>query len=225
MAENLPPLRPIDLSSGDALSAYLRATTAVCPFIEPSAAAGCLNGCDVAPDCQHAGEIHPRLFEQLVPQIERFRDARRALPAASQRLLVCHVVRVHLPAHLDADAVRLLRWPNLLAWSLKHLYTPKEVVMGFVRRGVADRSATGIDIPVAPFHAVLIRSRVAGPDRRFYTGDGPLLQAMLAADDDGGNVHGPLLGRVPDVRDPQALRDDNYYQRVLQWWQTHLAKR
>ena len=225
MGDPLPPLQLVDLASAGPVAAYLRATTAVCPFIAPSAEAGLLHACEASPDCRHAGDIHPRLFEQLVPQVERFRDARRSLPDAASRLLVCHTVVIRLEPRLDGDAVRLLNWPNLLAWSLKHLYTPKEVVLGFVRKGVAGRSASGVEVPVAPFHAVLIRSRVAGPDRRFYPGGGPLLHAMLAAEDDGQNAHAPLLGRVPDLRDPQALREDDYYQRFLNWWRTHLAGR
>ncbi len=225
MPATLPPLEPVDLASPLPVPAYIRALTAVCPFIEPADRAGLLYACEVVPDCGAEADIHPRLFEQLVPQVERFRDARRALPAAQQRLLVCHTVVIRLPPHLDAAAARLLGWPNLLGWSLKQLYTPKEVVLGFIRKGVPERSPPGVTIPVAPFHGVILRSRVAHADQRFFPGNEQMLRALMDADDDGGDVHGPLLGTVPDVRDPQALRDGNYYQRVLQRWAQTLAKR
>ena len=78
---------------------------------------------------------------------------------------------------------------------------------------------------MAPFHAVIIRSRVANSDARFFPQNQTMLRALEAADDDGGDVHAQLLGTVPDVRDPQAMRDDNYYQRVLDKWKQLLAKR
>ncbi len=224
MPAPLPPLHPVDLASPEPLSAYLRAMTTVCPFIEPSAADGLLHAADVAPDCRTAADLHPRLFEQLVPQIERFRDARRSAAEPHRQLLTCHVIILRLSPPLDAAAVQQLRWPNLLGWSLKHLYTPVAVVLGFVRRGVADRSQSGVPIPVAPFHAVLIRSRVAATDAKFFP-DGPLLPAMRSAHDDGRDVHAPILGTVPDVRDPAALRADGTYARYLRSWQTSLAKR
>ena len=163
----LPPLHAIDFATNSPVSAYMKATAAVCPFIEPAKRAGCLHGCVVTPDCKTAEDIHPRLFEQLVPQIERFRGARRALTEKQQRLLICHTVVIHVPQHFDADVVRLLNWPNWLAWSLKHLYTPKEIVFGFVRKGVVEKSFFGQSIPVSPFHAVVIRSRVVGSDPDF----------------------------------------------------------
>ncbi len=218
MTGTLPPLRPVDLAAQEPLAAYLRAMAPVCPFVEPAAAAGRLFASDVTPDCQEGRDVHPRLFEHLVPQVERFRDARRALPDPRQKLLVCHTVLIHLRPGLDAEAARLLGWPNLLGWSLKQLYTSKEVVLGFVRKGVAERSMAGVPVPVAPFHAVIIRSRVAASDGRFYPGNDAMRRAMMQADDDGQDVHAALFGRVPDVRDPQAMRDDGYYDRVLRAW-------
>jgi hypothetical protein len=215
----VPPLQPIDLDFNSPVSMYLKKVTAVCPFIEPAARAGCLYGCVVTPDCQTAQDIHPRLFEQLVPQIERFRDARRALPEKQDRLLICHTVVIHLPPHLDAETARLLTWPNWLGWALKQLYTPKELVFGFVRKNVAERSSFGSPVPASPFHAVVIRSRVVNSDHRFFPNNQALLQAMMEADDDGLDVHAPALGQVPDIRDPQAMRDANYFQRVQQWGQ------
>jgi hypothetical protein len=222
MPATLPPLHPIDFAINSPVSAYMKATAAVCPFIEPAARAGCLFGCVVTPDCRRGDDVHPRLFEQLVPQIERFRDARRALSEKQQRLLNCHTAVIHLPQHVDADVVRLLNWPNWLAWSLKHLYTPKEIVFGFVRKSVVEKSFFGRSIPVAPFHAVVIRSRVVGSDHRFFTGNEPLLQAMMEAEDDGQNAHAEVPGEPVDIRDPQAMRDANYFQRVRQWGQTIL---
>ena len=225
MGDRLPPLVPVDLADPGPVPSYFRAMVPACPFVEPGSRQDTLFVSEVTPDCRTAADVHPRLFEQLVPQIERFRDARRGLADARRRLLVCHTVVLRFPPALDADVVRLLGWPNLLGWSLKHLYTPKEIVLGFVRRGVADRSAAGAAIPVAPCHAVVIRSRVASADGRFFPNNEAMLQAMMAADDDGGDVLGPLLGTAPDARDPQALRDDQTYQRLLRWWQTSLAKR
>ena len=225
MSVTPPTLQPIDLASQSPISAYIKVNAAVCPFIEPAAKAGCLYACEVTPDCQTAADIHPRLFEQLVPQIERFRDARRALPDRQQRLLICHTVVIHLPPHLDGEAVKLLNWPNWLGWALKQLYTPKEIVFGFVRKNIAEKSSFGLVIPLAPFHGVVIRSRVVGSDQRFFTGNQPLLQAMMQADDDGGDVHTPLFGQVPDIRDPQAMRDANYFQQIQQWGQKLLTRR
>ncbi len=219
----VPALRQIDLRIPSPISVYLKAMSAVCPFIEPAAAAGQLLGCGLTPDCQSARDIHPRLFEHLVPLIERYRIARRALPEKQQRLLVCHVVLIQMPPQLDVQTARLLAWPNLLGWSLKQLYTSKEIVLGFVRKGVAEQSTFGAAIPVAPFHAVIIRSRVAHSDHRFYPGNPAMLTAMMEADDDGQDVHGPLLGNVPDIHDPQALRDDRYFERIEQWWKKTLV--
>jgi hypothetical protein len=211
-------MEPVDLASPGPVPTYLREMAPVCPFVEPSARAGLLFAVEVTPDCREPADVHPRLFEQLVPLIERFRDVRRALPSPQQRLLVCHTAVIRLPSHLDGPAVQLLRWPNLLAWSLKQLYTSKEVVLGVVRKGVAERSMAGAAVPIAPFHAVIIRSRVVNADARFFPRNRALLDALMNADDDGADVHGPLLGTVPDVRDPDALRADRYYQRVLGKW-------
>jgi hypothetical protein len=219
-----PPLRPVDLSAESPLANYLRATAAVCPFIEPGARATSLYNCDVRPDCQSADDIHPRLFEQLVPVIERFRDDRRDLPDRQQRLLICHTAIIHVPANLDADTARLLTWPNWLAWALKQLYTPKEIVFGFVRKNAAEKSAGGMPIPNAPFHAVIIRSRVVGSDGRFFKGNRPMLQAMMQADDDGRDAHAIVPGIKPNLRDPQAMRDAGYFQRVRQWGQGILPR-
>ena len=224
MFPRLPSLEPVDLDSDSPAAKYLRATAAVCPFIEPSAKAGFLSICEITPDCKSGNDIHPRLFEQLVPQIERFRDVRRKLPEKLHQLLVCHTILVRFPPHLDAEAVRQLRWPNLLGWTLKYLYTPKEIVLGFVRKGVAENASFGAPIPVAPFHAILIRSRVVATDRRFYPGNEAMLKSMLDAYDDGADVHSAILEDVPDIRDPQALRDGNHYNRLCQWWQKKLAR-
>jgi hypothetical protein len=213
----LPVLRPIDLDVPTPVSAYLKKMTAVCPFIEPAARAGCLQGCVITPDCQTAEDVNPRLFEQLVPLIERFRDARRALPNKQQRLLICHTVVIHMPPHLDAETARQLAWPNWVVWPLRQLYTPKELVFGIVRKNAAERSSSGSPLPPSPFHAVIIRSRVVNSDHRFFPNNEPLLQAMMQADDDGEDVHTAALGQVPDIRDSHALRNAGYFQRVQQW--------
>ena len=215
----------VDLASAAPVPAYLRSIMPVCPFIEPAGKLGLLFATEITPDCQTAADIHPRLFEQLVPQIERFREARAALPDRQHRLLVCHTVVIRMPPHLDADTVKQLIWPNILSWTLKHFYTPKEIVLGVVRKNAVEKSMGGMAIPVAPFHAVVIRSRVANSDGRFYPGNDAMLKAMMEADDDGRDVHAPLLGNVPDVRNPQAMRDANYWQQILQWWQKTLAKK
>lgn len=220
-----PLLLRVDLASESPVSRYLKATAAVCPFIEPAARAGVLFASEVTPDCQTAQDIHPRLFEQLTPRIERFRDDRRVLTEKHQRLLICHFVVMHLPPSLDRDAVRLLNWPNWLGLLLKQLYTRKEIVFGFVRKNVSQRSSFAAAVPVAPFHALVIRSRVVGLDGRFFTGNQPLSQAMMQAEDDDADVHAAALGDVPDIRDPQAIRDANYYQRVQQWGQKMLPRR
>jgi hypothetical protein len=77
---------------------------------------------------------------------------------------------------------------------------------------------------VSPFHAIVIRSRVVGSDQRFFTGNQPLMQAMMEAEDDGQNAHAVVPGNMPDIRDPQAMRDANYFQRVQQWGQAILPK-
>ena len=213
----LPALQPIDLDVPTPVSAYLKKMTAFCPFIEPAARAGCLHGCVVTPDCRAAEDVDPRILEQLVPLIERFRDARRALPDRHQRLLICHTVVIHMPPHLDAETARRLAWPNWVVWVLRQLYTPKELVFGIVRKNAAERSSAGSPLPPSPFHAVVIRSRVVKSDRRFFPNNEQLLQAMVEADDDGADVHAAALGQTPDIRDPQAMRDTGYYQRVRQW--------
>jgi hypothetical protein len=212
-----PVLRPIDLDVPTPVSAYLKKLTAVCPFIEPAARAGCLHGCVITPDCQTAEDIDPRLFEQLVPLVERFRDARRALPNRHQRLLICHTAVIHMPTHLDAETARRLTWPNWVVWALRQLYTPKEVVFGIVRKNAAERSSAGSLLPPSPFHAVIIRSRVVKSDQRFFPNNEPLLQAMMEADDDGEDVHAAALGQATDIRDSQAMRETGYFQRVRQW--------
>ncbi len=225
MTPTLPSLETVDLASALPVPGYLKSLAPVCPFIEPAAKAGLLFCTEITPDCHTPADIHSRLFEQLVPQIERFRDARAALPDRQHRLLVCHTVVIHMPPHLDADTARQLHWPNILSWTLKHFYTPKEIVLGVVRKNAVEKSMGGLTIPVAPFHAIVIRSRVAGSDGRFFPGNDAMLKAMMEADDDGEDVHTPLLGTVPDIRNPQAMRDANYWQQILQWWQKTLAKR
>ena len=218
----LPVLRPIDLDVPTPVSAYLKKMTAVCPFIEPAARAGCLHGCVIVPECQTTEDVDPRLFEQLVPLVERFRDARRALPNKHQRLLICHTVVIHMPPHLDAETARRLAWPNWVVWALRQLYTPKELVFGIVRKNVAERTSSGSPrvesiLAPSPFHAVVIRSRVVHSDQRFFPNNEPLLQAMMEADDDGEDVHAAALGQVPDIRDSHVMRDTGYFQRVRQW--------
>jgi hypothetical protein len=210
-------LRPIDLDVPTPVSAYLKKMTAVCPFIEPAARAGCLQGCVITPDCQTAEDINPRLFEQLVPLIERFRDARRALPSKHQRLLICHTVVIHMPPQLDTETAKRLAWPNWVVWALRQLYTPKEIVFGIVIKNAAERSSAGSPLPPSPFHAVIIRSRVVHSDHRFFPHNEPLLRAMMEADDDGKDVHAAALGQVPNIRDPQSMRDTGYFQRIQQW--------
>ncbi len=221
----LPVLRPIDLDVPTPVSAYLKKMAAVCPFIEPAARAGCLHGCVITPDCQTAEDVNPRLFEQLVPLIERYRDARRALPNKQRRLLICHTVVIHMPVHLDAETARRLAWPNWVMWALRQLYTPKELVFGIVRKNAAERTSTGSPLPPSPFHAVIIRSRVVHSDRRFFPHNEQWLRAMMEADDDGEDVHAAALGQVPDIRDPQAMRDTGYFQLVQQWAEKILGER
>lgn len=209
-------LQSVDLGFQSPVSRYLRETAAVCPFIEPAARAGLLFTFELSPDCRTAQEIHPRLFEQLVPCIEQFREHRGSLPEKQQRLLVCYVVVIHFPSSLDSDAVRLLAWPNWVGLLLKQLYTPKEIVLGTVRKTAAERSTSGTPLPIAPFHAIIIRSRVVGTDHRFFAGNQPLLQAMMEADDDGADVHAGMLDCVPDVRNPQAMREAGYFEKCKQ---------
>jgi hypothetical protein len=223
MNATLPPLQPIDLEATSPFSIYVKANAAVCPFVEPAGRAGCLSSCELTPDCHTAQDIHPRLFEQIVPMIERYRDARRALEEKQQRLLICHTVVIQIPTHLDADTVNLLTWPNWLSWSLKQLYTPKEIVFGIIRKNIAERSSFGMPIPPAPFHGIIIRSRVVGSDLRFFKGNQPLLQAMMQAEDDGQNAHVVVPGEALDIRDPQAMRNADYFQRVRQWGQEILG--
>lgn len=218
------PIRFGDASPADAVAHYLREMARVCPFIEPSAQAGCLYAWPVTLDCRTAEDIHPRMFEQLIPAVERYREQRRALPDKSQRLLLSHTLIFHLPAHLDAEANRLMAWPNWLGVLVKHLYTPKSIIFGFIRKGVAERSSTGEAIPVAPFHAVVIRSRVIGSDQRFFTGNAAWLSALAEAADDGADVHAGLLPAVPDLRDPAALRAADYFHRLRAWGQAQFGR-
>ena len=139
-AVQIPPLHQVDLAISTPVSVYMKALLPTCPFIEPAAKSKMLFGCVVAPDCQSPDDIHPRLFEMLVPLVERFRLARRRLPSKQQRLLICHTAILHLPPHLDAETARQLAWPNWLGWGLKQLYTPKEIVFGFVRKRVVEKS-------------------------------------------------------------------------------------
>jgi hypothetical protein len=222
---SVPPLQTLDITSNSPVAAYLNASTAVCPFIEPAVRADSLLGCTVSPDCQISADIHPRLFEQMVPIIERFRTDRRAIPEKSQRLLLCHVAVIHFQPHLDADAVRLLAWPNWLGLLLKQLYTPKEIVFGFVRKNVAEKSLFGGLTPAAPFHAIIIRSRIVTADHRFFPDSPQLLQAMMQAEDDGQNAHASVSENLPDLSNPESIRDANYFERVRQWGQMLLTRK
>jgi hypothetical protein len=223
MNATLPPLQPIDLAATSPVAVYFKANAAVCPFVEPAARSGCLSFCELTTDCHTAQDIHPRLFEHMVPIIERFRDARHALEEKQRRLLICHTVLIQMPTQLDADTVKLLTWPNWLAWSLKYLYTPKEIVFGFIRKNIAESSSFGVSIPPPPFHGIIIRSRVVGSDLRFFKGNQPLLDAMMQADDDGQSAHAVVPGEAPDIRDPQALRNADYFHRVRLWGQKTLG--
>jgi hypothetical protein len=196
----------------------------VCPFIEPAEKAGCLYTSRVALDCQGEQDIHPRMFEQIVPAVEQFRARRRELPEKNQRLLLSHTILFQLPAHLDGPANRLMTWPNWLGFLVKHLYTPKAIVFGFIRKGVAERSSAGEPMPVCPFHAVVIRSQVVGSDQRFFAGNQEFLAALAAAEDDGANVHLGLLPDIPDLRDPAAIRAADYFHRLRAWGQARLVK-
>jgi hypothetical protein len=220
----IPPLQSLSLSGESSLSTSAQSMTAVCPFIEPAARAGLLQSCEIAPYCRTVPEIHPRLFEQLVPVIERYREARRGLEEKQQRLLICHIAILRMPPELDADTARLLNWPNWLGMLLKLLYTPKEIVFGFVRKNIAERSTFGTPIPIAPFHAVIIRSRVVGSDQRFFKGNQPLLRAMMEADDDGQSAYEKIPGMLPDLKDPQSLRDAHYFERARQWGMTVIPR-
>jgi hypothetical protein len=194
----------------------------VCPFIGPSAKAGCLYASQVTLDCRTSEEIHPRMFEQIIPAIERYREQRRALVDKNHRLLLSHTIVFRLPAQFDAEANRLMGWPNWLSYLVKDLYTPKAIVFGFVRKGVSERSSAGEAIPVAPFHAVVIRSKVVGADHRFFAGNEALLAALAAGVDDGQDVHAGLLSSPPDVRDPVAIRAHDYFHRLQAWAQARL---
>jgi hypothetical protein len=208
------PIRFSDSGVTASIVGYLKTMASHCPFIEPSEKAGCLYASEVTLDCQTTGEIHPRMFEQIVPAVERFRERRRELVNKSDRLLFSHTIVFRFPAQLDADANRLMAWPNWLGFLIKDLYTPKAIVFGFIRKGLAERSSAGAIMPVAPFHAVVIRSRVIGVDHQFFAGNENFLSALTEADDDGGDVHGGLLPGVPDVRDPAAIRAADYFDRL-----------
>ena len=93
---------------------------------------------------------------------------------------------IHVATHLDEDAVRLLNWPNWLAVVLKKLYTPKEIIFGFVRKNVVERSIFGgVCFQLRRFMPLLSARAVVGYwDSRFFTGNEPMLQAMMQADDD-----------------------------------------
>lgn len=218
------PIRFDDPHAPEPLTTYLRAMARVCPFIEPAEKAGCLYTCPTRLDCRSADQIHPRMFEHLVPAIERFRDQRRALPDKNHRLLLSYTLVFELPAALDADANRLLSWPNWLAVLVKHLYTPKGVIFGFIRKGVSERSSAGDPIPIAPFHAVVIRSQVVGADHRFFAGNEAWLSALFEAVDDGADVHAGLLPKVPDLRNPAALRANDYFDRLRTWGQSRFRR-
>jgi hypothetical protein len=218
------PVRFDDARAADPIARYLREMARVCPFIEPSEKAGCLYASQVTLDCRAAEDIHPRMFEQLVPAIERYRERRRALPDKNERLLLSQTLVFHLPAHLEAEANRLMAWPNWLGALVKHLYTPKSIIFGFIRKGVAERSSLGEPIPVAPFHAVVIRSRVIGSDQRFFAGNDAWLSALAEGTDDGTDVHAGLLHGTPDLRDPAALSADNYFHRLRAWGQAQFRQ-
>jgi hypothetical protein len=211
------PCQPVRFSAAgvaDSIIGYLKRMTPYCPFIEPSEKAGCLYASQVTLDCRTTEEIHPRMFEQIVPAVERFRARRRELADKSDRLLFSHTIVFHFPPQFDAEANRLMAWPNWLGFLMKDLYTPKAIVFGFIRKGFAERSSAGATMPVSPFHAVVIRSRVIGADHRFFAGNENLLSALAEADDDGGDVHAELLSGVPDIRDPAAIRAADYFHRL-----------
>jgi hypothetical protein len=219
--------RPVHFGGAgdDAITAYLKLMTRVCPFIEPAERAGCLYASQIALDCNTGAEIHPRMFEQLIPAIERYRERRRALPDKNHRLLLSETVFFRIPAHLEAEANRLMTWPNWLGFLVKDLYTAKAIVFGFIRKGVSERSSEGEAMPISPLHAVVIRSKVIGADHRFFAGNEAFLSALAEAVDDGGDVHCGLFPQVPDVRDPLAIRKDNYFDRLRSWAQDRIRNR
>lgn len=198
---------------------------ALCPFIEPSEKARCLYASQITLDCSKSDDIHPRMFEQIIPAIERYREQRRTLADKNHRLLLSHTVIFRIPAHLDAEANRLMTWPNWLSYLVKDLYTSKALVFGFIRKGVSERSTAGEPIPVAPFHALVIRSKVVGADQRFFAGNQALLSALAEGVDDGGNPHAGLLAEIPDIRDPAALRATEYFSRLRAKAQVRLTGR
>lgn len=209
----------------DEIRDYLKRMAALCPFIEPSEKAGCLYVSQITLDCSKSEDIHPRMFEQIVPAIERYREQRRNLADKNRRLLLSHTIVFRIPAHLDAEANRLMAWPNWLSYLVKDLYTPKAIVFGFIRKGVSERSAGGEAIPVAPFHALVIRSKVIGADHRFFAGNEALLSALAEAVDDDGNAHAGVLPEIPDLRDPAAIRASQYFARLRDRAQMRLKER
>lgn len=208
------PIQFCGSSPFDEIRDYLKRMTVHCPFIEPAEKAGCLYVSSVTLDCSKSEDIHPRMFEQIVPAIERYREQRRSLPDKNHRLLLSHTLVFRVPMHLDAETNRLMTWPNWLSYIVKDLYTPKAIVFGFIRKGVAERSVSGEAIPVAPFHALVIRSKMVGADHRFFAGNEALLSALAEAVDDGGNVFAECAGAVPDLRDPAAIRAGDYFHRL-----------
>lgn len=218
------PIRFDDRNATEPLTIYLRAMAQVCPFIEPAEKAGCLYAWRTGLDCSLADQIHPRMFEQLVPAIERFREQRRALPDKNRRILLSYTLAFELPAALDAEANRQLTWPNWLGVLVKHLYTPKGVIFGFIRKGVVERSSTGETIPIAPFHAIVIRSQIMGADQRFFAGNEAWLSKLAEAADDGADVHAGLMPQVPDLRNPAALRAGDYFRRLRTWGQCQFRR-
>lgn len=209
----------------DPIVSYLKSIGPICPFIEPAERAGCLFASQVTIDCRTSAEIHPRMFEQLVPAVERFRDRRRAMLDKSHRLLLCDTVVFHIPAEFDAEANRLMAWPNWLGFLLKDLYTSKAIVFGFIRKGVSERSSTEASIPASPFHAVVIRSKIIGADHRFFAGNEALLSALAEGVDDGADVHAGLVRQVPDVHDPAAIRASGYFQQLRALGQNKLMNK
>ena len=46
----------------------------------------------------------------------------------------------------------------------------------------------------------------------------------MEAEDDGADVHSAVFENVPDIHDPVALREANYFQRVREWGQSILPQ-
>jgi hypothetical protein len=202
----------VRLDGADPFSAYCSEVAAFCPFLKPAAAGGLLLAQSVTVQDADMERAHATLFEALVPAVESFRVARRSVKRGA---ILCLNLVIDAPSSLSEQGRELICWP---VWLAKQIYTDKAIVFGFFWKGEVATARNGMTLPVPPVNFISIRSKVPSLDQRFFTQNPDLLQPHIDGQDDGANVHERVFpGAVPDLTDPIAIRQANYYSTVSAW--------